>query len=820
MTARTEISSRGLKPAAASSLFRTILLLALVLGGWLRFGGLGVREMSADEGASWAAAAAPTVGDVVRIQAILNPGKLALHEVALHGWIRLFGDELAAMRALSAALGTVAIVVVFLLTRELLGPLPSSPSGREAQSEEAPHPPVVPSKRGLAFALGGMPQAEADAVAVLAALLFAVNLVTIKYCRELRMYALALLLTLLQTWFFIRAVRRGGRFNLASLAVLTALALAAHFTSGFIVASEALCLPALLQSCSRAALTRRIVETGRVAAALGVGIVLFGVFAAPSLRVGAAAYAQGATRWIGLPRWWAPVSLFNKGVGTFAFPVIIAVAGWGAWRGWRRTAGAAAFALVWMWLPPLLMLIASYTFSPMFVERYMLSCFVPLFILAALGAWEMGRAWACAGAGALLAALALGHLYVYRERAHDILWREAARVAAAQVPAGATIAVGPPYAVNVVRYYLRDKMTSVGVIPANGVEAEILIAADGWLVGDEAAKLLREYPWTVAHVRGLQVRDRVSPGDRQRGGRYADAAMTSIRTGGNAMTEQIQQPQQTREQQRAEWDSAAAGWKQWWNTFERAAQNVSDRLIDLASVRPQLAVVDLATGIGEPAITAARRVGAGGKIVAIDQSPGMLAVARERAVALGLSNLEFRVGDLESLVLDEHAFDAALCRWGLMFVRDLGAGARGIRSALRPGARFATAVWSTPDKVPMISLGAEATRRLAGMPPRQPDALDPFRLADASILTRALEGAGFSNISTEDVEVSFEFASADEFARFRHDVSAPLRAVLERCTPEVRERIAQATAEATAPYRRADGSLRISNISICVAARA
>jgi SAM-dependent methyltransferase len=286
------------------------------------------------------------------------------------------------------------------------------------------------------------------------------------------------------------------------------------------------------------------------------------------------------------------------------------------------------------------------------------------------------------------------------------------------------------------------------------------------------------------------------------------------------MSDQDQSANQLKEQQRIDWDAAAAGWKQWWSTFERAAQHVSERLVELAAVRPSHRVVDLATGIGEPAITAARRVSTGGRVVAIDQSPGMLAVARERAAALGLSNLEFRVGDIESLEAEEHSFDAAICRWGLMFVPDLDSAARGIRRALKPGARFATAVWSAPDKVPMISLGGEAMRTLAGLPPRQPGALDPFRLADVSILTRALEGAGFTEVRSEPLEVVFEFASGDEFTRFRAGVSAPLRTVLDRCTPEVREQIMRATVEAAAPYRRVDGSLRLPNVSICLAARA
>src|SRR5260370_42647801 len=99
------------------------------------------------------------------------------------------------------------------------------------------------------------------------------------------------------------------------------------------------------------------------------------------------------------------------------------------------------------------------------------------------------------------------------------------------------------------------------------------------------------------------------------------------------MSDQDQSANQLKEQQRIDWDSAAAGWKQWWSTFERAAQHVSERFVDLAAVRPSHRVVDLATGLGEPATTAARRVSTGGRRVAIDQPPGRPAVARERGAA-------------------------------------------------------------------------------------------------------------------------------------------------------------------------------------------
>lgn len=488
-------------PATARALAAVLLAVAIALGAGLRFGALGAREMSADEGASWAAAAAPTLGAVVRMQALLNPGKLALHEVALHLWMRLFGDGVAAMRALSAALGTLGVAVVFLLARELLGGprSPRPPGGETAHG----------GGRARGWALGGMPAGEADAVAALAALLFAVNLVTIKYSRELRMYALALLLVLVQVWFFMRALGRGGRFNPAALAALTALAVGAHFSAAFMVAAEGLCLPAFAPGGWRGVLRpRRSRRQLSVAVALGAGIALFALMAAPALRTGASAFAHGATSWIERPPWWAPLSLFNKATGSFAFPVMAALAGWGVWRGWRRAPGAVAFALGWMWLPPLLMLLASYGFAPMFVERFALWCFVPFFILAALGAWELGGRWAPASAIGLAMALALGHLWTYRQRPHDVQWREAARAALSGLAPGAIIAVAPPYAVNVVRYYLRGSGSSGAATPAGEAEGEMLIAADRWIARGKAAKLLAKYPRPVARFRGVRVQRR------------------------------------------------------------------------------------------------------------------------------------------------------------------------------------------------------------------------------------------------------------------------------------------------------------------------
>jgi cyclopropane fatty-acyl-phospholipid synthase-like methyltransferase len=57
-------------------------------------------------------------------------------------------------------------------------------------------------------------------------------------------------------------------------------------------------------------------------------------------------------------------------------------------------------------------------------------------------------------------------------------------------------------------------------------------------------------------------------------------------------------PDEFKAQQRQMWDNAAAGWQDWWETIERAAQKVSDKIVQLAEIQPGDRVLDIATGIG------------------------------------------------------------------------------------------------------------------------------------------------------------------------------------------------------------------------------
>ena len=268
--------------------------------------------------------------------------------------------------------------------------------------------------------------------------------------------------------------------------------------------------------------------------------------------------------------------------------------------------------------------------------------------------------------------------------------------------------------------------------------------------------------------------------------------------------------------QRQEWGAAADGWRRQWETIEKFSQPVSDRLVELTRIRPGHRVLDVATGIGEPAVTASRAVGSSGWVVATDQAPEMLAIARERAAGLGLRNIDFREIDAENLDLPGESFDALLCRWGLMFLPDLGVALRGMYRLLAPGGRLAAAVWSEPPKVPMIGLPMQVIRQMIEMPAPPGGMPGPFSLSDVGALEQALRQAGLANVHSERMVLTAEWPSAQEFVNMLLDIAAPLKAMLDRQPVEKRTGVLRAIEESIAQYASADGTVRIPNEAICV----
>jgi ubiquinone/menaquinone biosynthesis C-methylase UbiE len=267
--------------------------------------------------------------------------------------------------------------------------------------------------------------------------------------------------------------------------------------------------------------------------------------------------------------------------------------------------------------------------------------------------------------------------------------------------------------------------------------------------------------------------------------------------------------------QRQLWNRVAAGWEKWWPVQEQGLRQVSDCLLDLAMIRPGDRVLDIGTGIGEPALSASLRVGAEGSVVATDLAPQMLAIARKRAAALGLKNLEFRVMDTEALDFPESSFDAILSRFSLMFLSDVDAALAKILRMLVPHGKFASSVWDAARKVPIIKLAFDLAASMFQLPSKPSETTLAFRLAEG-LLEKALTQAGFSNIQTKVLEGSVEFASVGALSQFLGEVNAPLVGMLASQPAEGQAEYWQALAKEAQKFARPDGSIKIANRAICV----
>jgi ubiquinone/menaquinone biosynthesis C-methylase UbiE len=275
--------------------------------------------------------------------------------------------------------------------------------------------------------------------------------------------------------------------------------------------------------------------------------------------------------------------------------------------------------------------------------------------------------------------------------------------------------------------------------------------------------------------------------------------------------------EQFKAQQRQMWDNVAAGWQAWWQTFERGAQKVSDKLVELAEIKPGDKVLDIATGIGEPAVTAAKRVQPNGKVIATDISSQMIAIAKSRAKSLGLDGImEFKESDGEKLDFPESTFNAILSRWGLMFLPNLPTALTAIKQLLIPGGKLAAAVWSSPSKVPMLDLAFSTVRKQINAPTPPPGTPGPFALANSEALKQSFSQAGFKDIRIQPFDITFAFDSADSYTRFQQQITAPIQAMLANQTEERRKQVWDAVTDAISAYADSHGRVNIENEVICI----
>ncbi len=275
-----------------------------------------------------------------------------------------------------------------------------------------------------------------------------------------------------------------------------------------------------------------------------------------------------------------------------------------------------------------------------------------------------------------------------------------------------------------------------------------------------------------------------------------------------------------REGQRQQWDSAATGWRTWTELIDSAAGKISERLVELAGVEPGSRVLDVAAGYGEPALSAAKRAGAEGSVVATDISAEMLAFGRERAAAAGLENIEFIEADASSLEFPEDSFDAALSRWGIIFEPDGEGAAARVRGFLKPGSRMAISSWGAPERVPFIAIPMRTAMQRLDVPPPPPGTPGPLSRPTPEALGGLLEGGGFSDVQVEEAEVTFEWDSPEDFTTFIKEIAPPITSMIAPHPEEVQAETWAAITEAIGEEAADSGKVSFSNLALLASGEA
>jgi SAM-dependent methyltransferase len=270
-------------------------------------------------------------------------------------------------------------------------------------------------------------------------------------------------------------------------------------------------------------------------------------------------------------------------------------------------------------------------------------------------------------------------------------------------------------------------------------------------------------------------------------------------------------------QARTQWDGAAEAWRKWRHIFDQRTDPAE--LVELAGISAGMRVLDVGAGTGDASLAIAARVGADGSVTATDLSEGMLVVARERAEAAGLDNIEFVATAGHALDGVEPGFDAAVASLALMLVPDPGAVARRVHEVLRPGGRFAATVWAGPEKAPFLSLPLMVGASEFGVTPPPPGGPGLFALAAPGLIDGVLESAGFDDVSTVAMAFSLRFESPDEYVTSTKELAAPLAALLSAQLPDRLDEFWARVADTARERADSDGSVSFHNEMIAVSCR-
>ena len=218
--------------------------------------------------------------------------------------------------------------------------------------------------------------------------------------------------------------------------------------------------------------------------------------------------------------------------------------------------------------------------------------------------------------------------------------------------------------------------------------------------------------------------------------------------------------------------------REMWASFAPTAMfttPVAGHLVKFAGVKAGEAVLDVGTGTGVVAITAAR---AGARVTALDLTPELLAQARENASIAQLPDIVWAEGDAEGLPYADASFDVVLSQFGHMFAPRPDVTIAEMRRVLKPNGRVAFATWPPEHFVGrMIAFVGRHS------PPPPPGASPPPQWGNPALIGERL-GDRFDAPFFERGTMAFPALSLPHYRLFMERSVGPMKRLVERLAGE------------------------------------
>jgi ubiquinone/menaquinone biosynthesis C-methylase UbiE len=189
---------------------------------------------------------------------------------------------------------------------------------------------------------------------------------------------------------------------------------------------------------------------------------------------------------------------------------------------------------------------------------------------------------------------------------------------------------------------------------------------------------------------------------------------------------------------------------------------VGEALLEALAAQPGDHIIDLGSGTGEPALTLARRMHGHIRITGIDAAEGMVRVAQNKVANERLPGISFKTMPAEYMDFKDNSFDRALCRFGVMLFADPLQGLKEMRRVLKPGGRFALAVWSTAETMRTLFWSYEVFKHRLEEDYHPPLA-KVTSLGAPGMMEGLMREAGFTRFTIEPRTFHYQFESFDAY---------------------------------------------------------